>query len=169
VLIVGVVLVSFPPALPAQVDASWIGKDLVMTRDDVQLKAQDPATGRTRIIGTIDEAQVRLDKIQGTWLWVRTPTREGWITQDDAIPADQAISYFSDRIRRNSNDGYAYNQRSNAWADRGDLDKAMADITEAIRLGPLNPVLRHNRGVIWQEKGDFEKAVADYSESLRLE
>ena len=43
----------------------------------------------------------------------------------------------------------------------GDLDGALADINEAIRLDPSLPQPLTNRAVIWRAKGDLDRAIAD--------
>jgi Flp pilus assembly protein TadD len=50
----------------------------------------------------------------------------------------------------------------------GDLDGALADINEAIRLDPALPQPLINRAVIWRAKGDLDRAIADTSEAIRL-
>ena len=63
----------------------------------------------------------------------------------------------------------AYNNRGNAWGDEGDLDKAIADYNEAIKLDPKNAYAYNNRGVAWRDKGDLNRAIADYTEAIRLD
>ena len=50
---------------------------------------------------------------------------------------------------------------------KGDLDKAVADFSEAIRLNPGDPFAYVNRGCAYGEKGDFDKAIADSTEAIR--
>jgi tetratricopeptide (TPR) repeat protein len=40
-----------------------------------------------------------------------------------------------------------YNHRGNAYSDKGDNDRAIADYNEAIRLDPKSAVAFNNRGV----------------------
>ena len=49
-----------------------------------------------------------------------------------------------------------------------DLDGALADINEAIRLDPALPQPLINRAVIWRARGDLDRAIADTSEAIRL-
>jgi tetratricopeptide (TPR) repeat protein len=63
----------------------------------------------------------------------------------------------------------AYNARANAFAHKGEYDRAIADLNEAIRLDPKNAHAFSNRGIAWRHKGDFERAVADYDEAIRLD
>src|SRR5436190_1174211 len=62
-----------------------------------------------------------------------------------------------------------------SWQNRGiskralgDLDGALADINEAIRLDPELPQPLTSRAVIWRAKGDFDRAIADTTEAIRL-
>lgn len=50
----------------------------------------------------------------------------------------------------------------------GDLDGALADINQAIRLDPTLPQPLINRTAIWRVRGDYDRAIADGSEAIRL-
>jgi tetratricopeptide (TPR) repeat protein len=50
----------------------------------------------------------------------------------------------------------------------GDLDGALADINEAIRIDPSLPQPLTNRAVIWRAKGNLDRAIADATEAIRL-
>ena len=65
------------------------------------------------------------------------------------------------------NDG-AFVNRGIAYRRRGDLDLAIRDYTEAIRLNPRAADAFNNRGNAYQNSGDFERALADYDEAIRL-
>jgi tetratricopeptide (TPR) repeat protein len=52
--------------------------------------------------------------------------------------------------------------------EAGDLDPAIACLTEAIRLNPDLAVAYHARGVACGKKQDFDKAIVDFSEAIRL-
>ena len=49
---------------------------------------------------------------------------------------------------------------------KGENDRAMADLNEAIRLNPREPFPYLNRGVIYGRKGDHARAIADYGEAI---
>ena len=63
----------------------------------------------------------------------------------------------------------AYMNRGNAWRGKNDLDQAIDDYTEAIRLDPKFALAYGNRGYAWQTKGDLDRAIADYDEAIRFE
>ena len=50
-----------------------------------------------------------------------------------------------------------------------DLDGALADFDEAVRLDPQDAVAFVNRGDVQDALGDFERAVANYNEAIRLD
>ena len=111
-----------------------------------------------------------------------TPRRSGSIrntpspTTTAALPgAPKATSTApSPTTTRRSGSSYpkyapAYNNRGLAWRDKGDLDRAIADYNEAIRLDPKYAFAYNNRGFAWRAKGDLDRAIADYTEAIRLE
>jgi tetratricopeptide (TPR) repeat protein len=51
----------------------------------------------------------------------------------------------------------------------GDLDGALADYAEAIRLNPDDPFAYNNRANTRRDKGDLDGAIADYTEALRVD
>jgi tetratricopeptide (TPR) repeat protein len=108
-------------------------------------------------------------KTNGDWLWIG----RGWIAKSNVVPYDQAIAYFTDQIRRDKSQGTYYNDRATAFAKMGELDKAIADETDAIQLDaghPENLAVEYNtRGLMWYDKGVYDLAIADYNEVIRNE
>jgi tetratricopeptide (TPR) repeat protein len=51
----------------------------------------------------------------------------------------------------------------------GDLEGAIADYTEAIKLNPQDSITYNNRGVALDESGQHDAAIEDYTEALRLD
>jgi tetratricopeptide (TPR) repeat protein len=67
------------------------------------------------------------------------------------------------------NNAEAYNDRGNAYYNKGEYDRAIADLNEAIRLDPNFVWAYNNRGNAYYNKGDIDRAIADYSEAMRLD
>ena len=58
---------------------------------------------------------------------------------------------------------------ADAYGQKGEHDKAIADCTEAIRLDPKDAKAYCNRGVAYGSKGEYDKAIADFTEAIRLD
>ena len=63
----------------------------------------------------------------------------------------------------------AHDNRGVAFARKGQLDGAIADLDEAIRLDPRSAVALSNRGNAYIAKGQFDRSILDYSEAIRLD
>jgi tetratricopeptide (TPR) repeat protein len=77
----------------------------------------------------------------------------------------RAIAYYDKAITLDSNFAQAYYYRGNVYSRNDDYDKAIADYSQAIKLG-LEIYTR--RGDAYLEKGDLDKAIADFDEAIRL-
>jgi tetratricopeptide (TPR) repeat protein len=64
--------------------------------------------------------------------------------------------------------GLRATNRGNARGDKGDLDGAIQDYNEAIRLKPDDAEAFYNRGLARERKNDEEGAIADYQRYLDL-
>ena len=62
----------------------------------------------------------------------------------------------------------AYNNRGVVYRAMGDLERALADYTEAIRLEPKYADAYANRATVRKRLGDEAQAAADQAEAERL-
>src|SRR5262245_61150390 len=63
----------------------------------------------------------------------------------------------------------AYYFRGVEYRDKGDLDRALADLGQAIKLDPKFALAFNNRGLAWEDKGEIDRAIADYDAAIRLD
>lgn len=63
-----------------------------------------------------------------------------------------------------------YIRRGLKFDNNGELDKAIADYTKAIKSGKLSKenlgIAYYNRGVVYKKKKEYKKAIADYTEAV---
>lgn len=58
--------------------------------------------------------------------------------------------------------------RGDAWAHKGELDRAIEDYDQAIRLSPRYAHAYNHRGMAFANKGDRGRAIEDYDQAIRL-
>lgn len=88
------------------------------------------------------------------------------LTPPGATPAPAPLVTASADLRANA---LRHFERAMAFARQGNLDRAIDQYTEAIRLDPsLAPAYAH-RGRVYGQKGCYEQAIKDSSEALRLD
>jgi tetratricopeptide (TPR) repeat protein len=71
--------------------------------------------------------------------------------------------------RFDSKSTLAFIGRGDAYSNKGDHDRALADYNEAIRLDPKSALALSDRGVAYGNKGDYDRALADLNEAIRLD
>lgn len=59
--------------------------------------------------------------------------------------------------------------RGTAYQITQDLDGALADYSQAIRLNPEAAVAFYDRGLVYADRGDLDRAIADYSKAIRID
>jgi tetratricopeptide (TPR) repeat protein len=83
-----------------------------------------------------------------------------------AASVDARIAACNEAIQLDP-DAIYYYSRGLAWHTKRDLEHAIADYSEALRLAKIQGAL-DNRGSAYRDKGDLDRAIADYTEEIRL-
>ena len=87
---------------------------------------------------------------------------------------EKAFADYDHVIKLNADNsgGYALvanTLKAQLLASRGDLDAAIAQYNDAIKLAPQQPSLYLDRADLWTRKGDTERALADYGEAIKID
>ena len=84
-----------------------------------------------------------------------------------AIPACSAIIPDETETPQSRADAYVF--RAGAYLAQGNLDRAIADYGEALKLTPRNIVAYVSRALAEFKKGDKDRAILDYSIANKLD
>jgi Tfp pilus assembly protein PilF/TolB-like protein len=82
---------------------------------------------------------------------------------------DDRIRWLTEAIRHDPKYVYAYNNRGNAYSDKGRYDRAIQDYDKALSLDPEHTTSYRNRGIVYQKRGLYDRAIQDYERAIRLD
>jgi len=86
--------------------------------------------------------------------------------QDPAIAGCTRI--IEDAKQKPKARGIAFYNRGNAYVQKGDHDKGIADFDEALKLDPKNASIYNNRGNARSDKGESDAAMADFEAAIKI-
>ena len=123
-------------------------------QQQVQQPQQQPA----------QQAALPSTESQKNWTWCFNPGKQ--FTADVSINGCNAvISANKDQPRDMAN---AYYNRAVAYRSKGNLDRAIDDFGQAMRLEPKESEFVNDRGAAYHAKGDIDRAIADYDRAIQL-
>ena len=142
--------------------AQEIGETIVVLRETKMKRGQE-------VVQTLQAGEfLRVEDLDSTWLWV-SAKHTGWIARPDVSLPKQAVEFFSKRIADSAEDAAAYVARGNAKLAGREMDAAIADYDEALRLDPKKIDALTNRANALAEQRHFSKAMADLDHALQLD
>uniref|UniRef100_G3MT76 Uncharacterized protein n=1 Tax=Amblyomma maculatum TaxID=34609 RepID=G3MT76_AMBMU len=113
----------------------------------------------------------RMEKDDGTANDVKTLEVEG-VQAAEKGDVDRAIDIFSEVIRLAPNRASGYNNRAQALRMKGQVERALEDLNNAINLGHSSKHAASQafcqRGLIYRLKGQDREAEADFKEAAKL-
>ena len=148
-------------SLKAADDTSLAGREVTVVTWDAQFTVDDKATGKPEFGDSFT-----VDRVDGDRLWIES--RGGYLKRSDVVPKGDAIKYFTRRIN-NDESPSNYTDRGLFRMKRGELDEAIGDFNEAIRLDTKYALAYYYRGSAWWNKGHLDGAFADFSVTIQLD
>jgi len=82
---------------------------------------------------------------------------------------EKAVFHYTEALKLKPDISEGYNNRGNAYRDKGEIDKAIQDYDKAIESDPQDAVPYNNRGVAYLNKGEIDNAIGDFSKALEYD
>ncbi len=144
--------------------AAWIGVK-VMPRFEAEVK--EGYVVISNAYQPILRIPYSVQDVNGDWLQVGDD-RKGWVKRNQVLTLDESPEYYASLMNRGQQKVWALTMRAAVWSERNDLDLAIADYGELLRLAP-SALAYNNRGNVWDLKKEYDKAIADYDQAVRLD
>jgi tetratricopeptide (TPR) repeat protein len=162
-----VALVAVVPLSAIRADDGWLGQDVLPAFRGVSFVDRND-----NLVGTWSVSSGKVTWAGNEWIYIRhgqdTGPYEGYVKKTDVVRIDVATQYFSDRIRLNERNVWAWRMRAIAWTLKKDYDKALQDVTEAIRLYPSSNTY-NQRALVSAARKDYDAAIKDYNAALQID
>src|SRR5262252_9553802 len=104
--------------------------------------------------------------------FAQTPQERRWCEGEDGATAPQRIDSCSAVIKAGRNKGEQlaeiFNNRGLGYRLNGDIDRAIQDYAQAIKLNPKFAAAFNNRGVAHDHKGEYDRAIQDFEQAIKL-
>jgi tetratricopeptide (TPR) repeat protein len=112
-----------------------------------------------------------LEQAQGDQLLVsiRSQGLRGWATAGSLVPLNHADAYFSQQIEASPRNTFAYLMRGVVRYENDDLERAFADVNEALRLDPKYVAALVERAYLWQCRDRLDLALGDVNQAIQLD
>src|ERR1700722_17078204 len=121
------VLVCLVIALPGRAAGeSWVGATVFLKRSGVTIW-QKTEKGGAPVRVVLTRPDYRVEAEDGDRIQVRHNGVAGWFDKADAVRLQDAVAFFSERLRADPKDVMAYNRRGWAWSLTGKEISAIED------------------------------------------
>jgi tetratricopeptide (TPR) repeat protein len=93
----------------------------------------------------------------------------GWVATKAVVPLSAAEAFFTQQLTSNPSNVFAYLMRGVARCENDDLERAAADLDEALRHDSKYVPALIARAYLWQWRGKLDAAVADATAAIEIE
>jgi tetratricopeptide (TPR) repeat protein len=161
-------LVPLVLGAPAPVqDGPWADKTVILKEPGVRMGHWKENAGDKAGTELRAATHVVIEDKEG-FLKVRQDGKSGWIPKDKAVLAEDGVDFFGDLIKKHPDKADYYNRRAEARAYKKDLENALEDLNEAIRLNPKEHSYWVNRGTVFGALNKPDKALEDFKKAIGL-
>lgn len=94
---------------------------------------------------------------------------ESEILEEKQTGYEKAISHYTRALELKPDIPEGYNNRGNAYRDKGEIDNAIKDYNMAIESDPGDAVPYNNRGVAYLNSGNIDEAIRDFSKAIECD
>ncbi|HEX3147974.1 MAG TPA: tetratricopeptide repeat protein [Gemmataceae bacterium] len=151
---------------PAKPRDPWVGVV-------VCLKSSSPETYQPTKDGELElqafrfrYLDVRCTDEKGDFVAVQCDDQVVWVKKESVLRPRDAINHYTAVLDKDPTDERAISCRAWAYMAVHELDRALKDAEEAVRLNPESTAWKNNRGECFIKRKEYDKAIAEFSDLL---
>jgi tetratricopeptide (TPR) repeat protein len=148
--------------------ASWLGQTILYVKPYKEIQFRSWVDGKEVSFPFSGRLPLRVREERDNLLLIHDGSQEGWVNKADFVLLRDATAYFQKMVQSNPKDAWALNMCGQASLQSGDLDAALKDFDECLRLHPAGTEAYRGRGNTHYAKRDYDRAIKDYDEAIRL-
>jgi tetratricopeptide (TPR) repeat protein len=141
-----------------------------LTGAKVVLKYAIPLRFEDRVVDDGSTFRIyTIERKNGGELLVISGGVKGWVPSSEVVPFSKAVQFYTNEILALPGRPEPYRLRGLIRTSSGDLDQAIRDFDEAIRLEPNDAATYFDRAFTLAERKEFDRAIADYDQAIRID
>jgi tetratricopeptide (TPR) repeat protein len=98
----------------------------------------------------------------------QTLDQQGCPAPDPDLSISRCTAMIQSGHETQQNLARAFSSRGLAYARKGQYDRAIEDLDQAIRFDPNGAFAFRNRGTSYARKGQYDRAIEDLDQAIRL-
>jgi tetratricopeptide (TPR) repeat protein len=162
-------LLALPVGPAAAQGTNWTGKTVLIKKAGVKYGYTGPK-GEQLYYGVLRDLDYRVTgETPDGWVRVGQDGEYGWLDKANAVPVDDAVAHFTNALGAFALDDSAFARRGWAWKLKGELDLALKDLDEAVRLKPQEKTWRNYRGLVHLARKEFDQAAQDFDAAIQID
>ena len=107
-------------------------------------------------------------KVFGTCAAILVLVSLSYLTFRQVGTWSSSVELWNYVIKKEPGTALAYNNRGQAFLEKGELDNALEDFNKVIALNQSYDTAYNNRGIVFSKKGQFDKAMEDFNKAIAL-
>ena len=146
-----------------------VGERVVLRSREAALRVEGREVARSRWENHI----YRVESVANSSLTLKAEDDciAGTVQASEVVAVSRGIDHFTEQREQLTDVPFANSMRALLWLDQGELDIAMGDADEAVRIASDDYLAHRVRGQIWLRRRKYDQVpgLGDLTETIRLE
>jgi tetratricopeptide (TPR) repeat protein len=94
---------------------------------------------------------------------------KNWGRPDDKEKRGKALDNLEEMLLKSKDEALAHSKQGIALHKKNELEQAIAEYDQAVKLYPRSAEVYYNRGLAYRQKDNMDQALLDYTQAILLD